>query len=104
MQGSWNPDPLQVVGINVGEVIVDDSENDDVFGAAVVVARRLCDAAAAGQILVSDIVEHLLRRRTDLTFIPVGEIELKGMPEPERAFEVSGSRSLNGLHPRRRGR
>ena len=31
------------VGINVGEVIGDDV--DDTFGAAVVVARQLCDAA-----------------------------------------------------------
>ena len=40
-------------GINVGEVRLDDS---DYFGTPVVVARRLCDRAAGGQIFASDIV------------------------------------------------
>jgi DNA-binding NarL/FixJ family response regulator/class 3 adenylate cyclase len=87
--GRGQPNPVRIrVGINVGEVIVEDGENDDVFGAAVVVARRVCDAAAPDQILVCGIVEHLLRRRNDLTFVSVGEIELKGLPEPEPAFEI----------------
>lgn len=81
--------PLGVrIGINVGEVI-GEPDGDEVFGAAVVVARRLCDVAAPGQVLVSDIVEHLLRRRLDIAFRSVGEIELKGLPEPERAFDVA---------------
>jgi DNA-binding NarL/FixJ family response regulator/class 3 adenylate cyclase len=99
--GRGQADPVRIrVGINVGEVIVDDTENDDVFGAAVVVARRLCDAAAPDQILVSGIVEHLLRRRNDLTFIEVGEIELKGLPETELAFEVTWERLPEQPAPR----
>jgi DNA-binding NarL/FixJ family response regulator/class 3 adenylate cyclase len=99
--GRGQPDPMRVrVGINVGEVIADDGENDDVFGAAVVVARRLCDVAGPDQILVSGIVEHLLRRRNDLTFISVGEIELKGLPDPEVAFEVVWERLPERPAPR----
>lgn len=99
--GEGHPDPVRVrVGLNVGEVIVDDGEHDDVFGAAVVVARRLCDAAAPDQVLVSSIVEHLLRRRNDLTFVAVGEIELKGLPDPELAFEVIWERLPQRPAPR----
>jgi DNA-binding NarL/FixJ family response regulator/class 3 adenylate cyclase len=76
------------VGINVGELI-GDLEGDEVFGAAVVVARRLRDAAAPGQITASEIVEHLLRRRLDITFRSIGEVEGVGSSESERAFEVT---------------
>jgi DNA-binding NarL/FixJ family response regulator len=99
--GRRHSDPVRIrVGLNVGEVIVDDGENDDVFGAAVVVARRLCDAAAPDQIIVSGIVEHLLRRRNDLSFSAVGELELKGLPEPEVAFEVIWERLPEQPAPR----
>src|SRR5688572_15611171 len=46
--------PLGVrVGLHIGEPIRDE---DDYFGQAVVIARRLCDAAQGGQIIVSDLV------------------------------------------------
>jgi class 3 adenylate cyclase len=55
-------------GLNVGEAFVDES---DYFGTSVVIARRLCDRADAGQIFAADIVARLLdgrgetsRRRT----------------------------------------
>lgn len=44
-------DPVELrVGIAAGEVV---REDDDYFGRSVVVARRLCDAADAGEVLVS---------------------------------------------------
>jgi class 3 adenylate cyclase len=41
------------IGVNVGDVVDDGS--DDVFSSAVVLARRLCDAAGPRKILVSEV-------------------------------------------------
>jgi class 3 adenylate cyclase len=87
------------VGINVGEALTDE---DDYIGASVVIARRLCDAAAAGQILCSDLVAGLLRGRRGFEFGHIGELELKGIPDPVSAFEVAydvGPRRLPARSP-----
>jgi DNA-binding NarL/FixJ family response regulator len=73
------------VGINVGEVVDDD---DDIFGSAIVLARRLCDAASAGQILASGLVRHLVGNRSDVSFAPAGPFELSGFAQPVDACEV----------------
>jgi DNA-binding NarL/FixJ family response regulator/class 3 adenylate cyclase len=77
------------VGCNVGEVVVgDDGAQEDVFGAAVVLAHRLCAAAEPDQILVSDLVRMLVGTRSDITFDPVGSVALKGFTEPVTIAEV----------------
>jgi len=73
------------VGLHVGEPIRDE---DDFFGTAVVVAKRLCDAAEGGQILASDLVRGLVASRGGFTFQSVGEVALKGMGHVP-AFEVA---------------
>src|SRR5215468_3823261 len=73
------------IGLDVGEVLPD--ENDYV-GTPVVLARRLCDRAAAGQILCSGVVVELLRGRQGFEFAPLGPLPLKGFPEPVAAHEV----------------
>src|SRR5215212_5491511 len=73
------------VGLNVGEPIVDEG---DYFGTAVVVAKRLCDAAGAGQILASDVVRALVGTRGGFAFRRVGAVPLKGIAEPVEACEV----------------
>ena len=80
------------VGIHVGEPIRDE---DDYFGAAVVVAKRLCDAAGAGQILASSLVRGLVSSRSGFAFIPAGDIPLKGMDEPVSAFSVEWRNALS---------
>jgi class 3 adenylate cyclase len=78
--------PLAIrVGISVGEATFED---DDWFGAPVVEASRLCAAARAGQILVADVVRVLLGSRAEVALRSVGELELKGLPEPVAACEV----------------
>jgi DNA-binding NarL/FixJ family response regulator/class 3 adenylate cyclase len=78
--------PLRV-GCNVGEVVVDeDHSTEDVFGAAVVLAHRICAQAEAGQILASDIVRVLVGNRSDVEFAPLGAITCKGFADP---IEVS---------------
>lgn len=78
--------PLSVrVGISTGEAT---SEDGDYFGDPVVEAARLCASAEGGQILAAEIVRALAGRRTPCTFRPVGDLELKGLPDPLPTVEV----------------
>jgi class 3 adenylate cyclase len=78
-------EPLSVrIGISAGDVTF---EEGDCFGTPVIEAARLCDAAAGGQILASEMVRWLVRG-CDHHFSPVGSLDLKGLPEPVTAVEV----------------
>ncbi len=73
-------------GLHVGEAFVDES---DFFGTSVVIARRLCDKANAGQILASDIVVRLLDERGDgISTNDLGPLELKGIANAVPAVEI----------------
>ena len=86
MAVSAHPDRLELrVGIDAGEPI---HENGDLFGTPVVVARRLCDAAAGGQVLVSDVVRMLSGRRLSVPLEALGPMQLKGLDEPVVAHAV----------------
>lgn len=72
--------PLHVrVGVHVGEPMRDEG---DYFGTAVNVAKRLCDRAAADQILISQLVVDLVGSRGAFAFRPVGSLRLKGLARP----------------------
>lgn len=73
------------VGLHLGEPIR--SEND-YFGTAVVVAKRLCDRAVGGQILASQLVADLVGSRRAFRFDSVGKMQLKGLAEPLAAVTV----------------
>src|SRR5262245_19742014 len=73
------------IGISAGDVAW---EWNHPHGIPVVEAARLCAAAEGGQILVADIVRVLARGRGGHSFAPVGQIALKGLPEPLAACEV----------------
>ena len=73
------------VGISAGDV---SWEKGDCHGTPVVTAARLCDAAKGGQILCDDLVRGLARGHTELSFVLVGETDLRGFPEPVTTFEV----------------
>ena len=73
------------VGLHAGEPIEDEG---DFHGTAVVVARRLCDAARGGQILASDLVAGLVGSRGGFLFRPVGPLKLKGLTDPLPAVEI----------------
>jgi len=73
------------IGISVGEPVTDD--HDDLFGAAVQLAARLCAAASAGDIAVSIGVRELCAGKT-FRFDDRGEIDLKGLPDPVRTYAV----------------
>ena len=77
--------PLRVrIGMNAGEPVAEDA---DLFGTAVNLARRICDHAEPGQILVSDVVQQLAAGK-GFTFADMGEATLKGFEKPVRLHEV----------------
>lgn len=85
---SWGlPRPVELrIGVAAGDVILDGA---DVHGTAVVEAARLCGAAAAGQVLCSEVVAALARGSEDrIELVPVGELSLKGLPRPVPAVEL----------------
>lgn len=81
------------VGISAGDVTV---EQGDCFGTPVVEASRLCAAAAGGQILAADIVPLLARNRGGHVYLPVGDLDLKGLPQAVTAVEVTWNTPAEG--------
>jgi class 3 adenylate cyclase/tetratricopeptide (TPR) repeat protein len=78
--------PLAVrIGISAGEAV---QEDGDYFGDPVTEAARLCAAAQGGQILAAELVRLMVGRHAAQTFIEVGPLALKGIPEPVAAVEV----------------
>jgi class 3 adenylate cyclase len=73
-------------GVHTGEVEV---RGDDIAGLAVTIAKRVCDLAGPGQLLVSETVRgHMVGQ--GILFRDHGEHELKGVPEIWRVFSVEG--------------
>jgi DNA-binding SARP family transcriptional activator/WD40 repeat protein len=93
-----SPDTPNIrIGLHVGEPMRDE---DDYFGTSVVIARRLCDAAAPGQILASDLVRELVEPRRRFTFADAGSTALKGLVEPVPAVEILGESTEVEAEPR----
>jgi class 3 adenylate cyclase len=77
------------LGLRVGLAVGDVTEEDgDVFGPAVVVADRLCSAAHEHQVLVTDMVRALTGDRGGHAFEAVGDLVLKGFPDPVSAYRI----------------
>jgi class 3 adenylate cyclase len=75
--------PIRVrIGIHAGEPV---EEGDDLFGSAVQMASRICDAAQAGAILVSREVRNACGG-IDPAFARSGLATLKGFAEPVELF------------------
>ena len=72
------------VGLSTGDVVWED---DDCFGAAVIEASRICAAADGDQVLAADVV-RVLSRQGGQAFRSVGDLVLKGLPDPVPATEV----------------
>jgi len=72
------------VGINAGEPV---AEEDDLFGTSVQLARRVCDQAAGGEVLVSDVVRQLVAGKGFL-FADRGDVALRGFEDPVRLYEL----------------
>ena len=79
------------VGLSIGDV---SAEEGDVFGVPVVEASRLCSVAAGGEVLAAELVRALTRGRGGFVFEPMGDLDLKGLPEPVSACRVIWERLL----------
>ncbi len=83
------------VGLNVGEILRQET-GSTYFGTPLVVARRLCDSAEAGQILCSGTVRALLAGRRVFRFRSLGSVQLKGIVEATEVHEVAYAPSERG--------
>ncbi|MEX2159997.1 MAG: adenylate/guanylate cyclase domain-containing protein [Dehalococcoidia bacterium] len=72
------------IGINAGEPL---AEDNDLFGSSVQLARRICDHAGTGEILVADVVRQLVAGKGFL-FADRGVAALKGFEDPTQLYEL----------------
>ena len=77
------------IGLHLGDVIVD---GDDIYGDDVNVAARLEAEAPPGGIVVSRAVREAVSGRLKATFHALGELALKNIERPIRAFRVEWDR------------
>jgi TolB-like protein/class 3 adenylate cyclase len=73
------------IGINLGDVIAEDG---DIFGDGVNVAARLEGLAEPGGICVSRAVRDQVRDKLDCQLEDMGELEVKNIARPVRAFRI----------------
>jgi TolB-like protein/class 3 adenylate cyclase len=84
------------IGINVGDVVVEDG---DIFGDGVNVAARLEALAEPGGICVSARVREDAEGRLDLVFEDLGEQQLKNIARPVRVYGIAGARASRPQSP-----
>ena len=77
------------VGINIGDVMVSD---DNLFGDAVNIAARLEAAAKPSGICVSQTLFDMINRKIMASFEDAGELKLKNIDAPIKAFHVLDNR------------
>jgi class 3 adenylate cyclase/pimeloyl-ACP methyl ester carboxylesterase len=82
--GAERPGLRVRIGLNAGEPLV---EEGDLYGTSVQLARRVCDSAEPGQIVVPEGVRHLVAGKGFL-FADRGVVTLKGFEDPVRLYEV----------------
>ena len=74
------------IGVNLGDIVV---EGDDIFGDGVNVAARLEAMAEPGGICLSGKVFDEVSGKLDLEFETLGEVALKNMATPIRAYRLA---------------
>jgi TolB-like protein/class 3 adenylate cyclase len=82
------PEPDRIVfraGVHLGDVIV---ETNDIYGDAVNIAARLQGEAPPGGILISRAVREAVTGRIKIELEALGELSLKNILRPIRAFRV----------------
>jgi adenylate cyclase len=74
------------IGINVGDVIVDDQ--DDIYGDGVNIAARMESLARPGAICLSDDAYNQIKGKLAIDVSDMGEQQLKNIAQPVRAYGV----------------
>ena len=77
--------PQPRVGIHYGDAVYRDG---DYFGSQVNLVHRVVNRALAGEVLVTDTVCGAISGSERLEFEPIGQVKLKGFPEPTELFVV----------------
>jgi TolB-like protein/class 3 adenylate cyclase len=83
------PDPKHLVfrvGVNVGDIIVED---DDVFGDDINIAARLEALCDPGGVFISHTAYDQIRHRLPLTFTDFGEQTVKNISRPIRVYGLT---------------
>ena len=78
------------IGVNLGDIVVD---GDDIFGDGVNVATRLEGQAPRTGILISDAVHSQIKGKVGIGFLDAGELSLKNIEAPVRAWRWGGNGS-----------
>jgi adenylate cyclase len=84
------------IGVNLGDIVFEDG---DIFGDGVNIAARLEARADPGAILMSSVDYDQVRNKLDLAFESVGDLELKNIAEPIRAYKVASDPSVVSAVP-----
>ena len=84
-------------GINLGDVIVEDK---DIYGDGINVAARLQALSEPGGILLSRAVRDQIRDKLDVALADRGELALKNIARPVRAFGLSADSSATSAPTR----
>lgn len=81
-------------GVHSGELL---REGNDYFGSTVIIARRLCDGAAAGETIISTEAADLIEAGAEGRLEPLGPVDLKGISSPVNASRLLWAQSLLGV-------
>ncbi|MER8530295.1 MULTISPECIES: adenylate/guanylate cyclase domain-containing protein [unclassified Mesorhizobium] len=74
------------IGINLGDVVCE--EDGDLYGDGVNIAARLDSIADPGTVVVSGTAYDHLQGKLDCGFTPLGDLRLKNIERPVRAYRV----------------
>src|SRR5882672_3355982 len=81
------------VGVHLGEVIIDE-EDQNIFGDGVNLAARIQSLAEPGGIAVSRVVRDLVELKVEYTFVDAGEHQLKNVSRSVQVFRVRPARAM----------
>jgi adenylate cyclase len=96
--GLFQERPQPRVGLHYGDAVYRDG---DYFGTQVNLTHRVVARALAGEVMVTRPVVDACEGSEHLDFAPIGEVALKGFPEPIELFTVRPAHET-GEHPQER--
>ena len=74
------------IGVHLGDVLI---EGDDILGEGVNIAARLEGVCEPGSVLISGSAHEHVRGRIEAGFVDLGEMDLKNIARPVRAYRVT---------------
>ncbi|MET3581895.1 adenylate cyclase [Mesorhizobium robiniae] len=85
------------IGVNLGDVVCE--EDGDLYGDGVNIAVRLEGIADPGAVIVSGTAYDHLQGKLDFGFTPLGDLRLKNIERPVRAYRVETDASASVAAP-----